>query len=527
MKYFIFRNATIERFFSGLEAEFSGYGDISQIGEADRYIWFYMAPLKYGHAAIGEEIKNYIKLLELTLSRIDSGKMFIVFTLENIYSVNTVTSQSKIGDAVRYYNSAVYELAEKYGNVKAVDFAGFLRKYPDSELLDWKYYFISQMGLNPRLASAFKEWLNANIRAIKLKRKKCLVLDLDNTLWGGVLGEDGIDGIKLGGDYPGNAFLMFQHQIEELGKQGVILAACSKNNIEDVRELWAAHPECPLKEANFSILKINWNNKADNIRQMAAELNIGLNSFVFFDDNPTERALVRQEIPEVEVPEFPEQPYELPVFLKETAEKYFAVYSLTKEDISKTEQYKTNALRNSVKSQFTNMEEYIRSLEIVLKIAKANEVTLPRVAQMTQKTNQFNLTTQRYADADIKSLMDAGALVYTLSVKDRFGDNGITGAAIVKIDEKSASFDSFLLSCRILGKDIEKAFLAFVLRKLKDMGIEKIHAAYLPTTKNKQVENFYDNNYFSCINTQSDGTKHYELNMADAEIEPSNNYKFE
>ncbi|MCF0168828.1 MAG: HAD-IIIC family phosphatase, partial [Bacteroidales bacterium] len=371
------------------------------IPEADRYVWFYLAPLKYDTETAANEIIHYADMLGLTLSRIPGNKMVLAFTMDPFFGIHTVTSDAQVAKAVNYYNNTLYELGQD--NVKVVDISGFTRRYSAAELFDWKYYFISQMVINQRLAPAFKEWFYKQEAAIEQKRKKCLVLDMDNTLWGGVLGEDGIDGIQLGGAYPGKAFLMFQHYIEELGRQGVILTACSKNNMEDVRELWDKHPDCVLKEKHFAILKINWNNKADNIRQMAAELNIGLDSMVFLDDNPTERALVKNEIPEVEVPDFPEQPYMLPVFLKEIAERYFAVYALTKEDRDKTEQYRANAQRNSSKVQFANMEEYIRSLEIVLTIAEANEVAIPRVAQMTQKTNQFNLTTQRYTDADIKA----------------------------------------------------------------------------------------------------------------------------
>lgn len=203
----------------------------------------------------------------------------------------------------------------------------------------------SQMGINPKLASDFSCWFEDRLREISLCRKKCLVLDLDNTLWGGVLGEDGIDGIKIGGDYPGKAFLYFQEGLLELAKRGVILTICSKNNERDVLDLWEKNPFVLLRKEHFSAWRINWRNKADNIRELSEELNIGLDSLVFVDDNPTERELVRQMLPMVEVPEFPKQSYMLPDFLISLSDRYFRVYSVTEEDRRKTEQYKANASR--------------------------------------------------------------------------------------------------------------------------------------------------------------------------------------
>ena len=240
---------TIERFFQNMDASFSGYEDISFIDtESDRYIWFYMPSIKTETSVVAEEIRNYIDLLRFTLSQIIPGKLFIVFTMHEMYSVKTITSNNDISKAISSYNNSIYELANSNNNIKIIDFSTFLNRFSINELIDWKYYFISQMALNPRLSNSFQEWLSIQIRSIELNRKKCLILDLDNTLWGGVLGEDGIEGISLGGDYPGKAFSFFQHQIEELGKHGIILCVCSKNNIEDVKELWEKHTEVILKE---------------------------------------------------------------------------------------------------------------------------------------------------------------------------------------------------------------------------------------------------------------------------------------
>lgn len=519
---------TIERFFMNLDAEFSGYGDTSIIdSNVDRYIWFYLAPIKTNNQIIADEIRSYVDLLKFTSNKISSNKTLIIFTIHDIFSIKSVISNVAIRLAVEYYNSSIFSLAETNRNIKVVDLAGFLSRYPLSELINWKYYFISQMALNPSIAKLFQEWFVSQIRSIELNRKKCLVLDLDNTLWGGVLGEDGINGIALGGDYPGNAYLMFQKQIAELGKQGVILTICSKNNITDVRQLWSEHPDIILTENNFVAMRINWTNKADNIRQLAEELNIGLDSMVFIDDNPTERELIKINIPQVVVPDFPAQPYLLPDFFKQLTEKYFTVYTLTNEDMAKTAQYNANVLRKRSNNEFVNMEEYIRSLELFLQIAEVNDFTLLRVSQMTQKTNQFNLTTHRYTDADIMSFQKKGAKIFTLSVKDKFGDNGITGICIIKFNNRIAEIDTLLLSCRILGKCIENAFIDYLLIGLKKDNISHVKAIYIRSEKNAQVAEFYEEVGFTLVQNIDEKIKHYSLDLSNKEIELSNNYKYQ
>jgi FkbH-like protein len=526
MRYFLFRNHTVERFFQHLEVSFSGYEDVSVIDEgAERYIWYYSVPLKAEHYTVAAKIASYKDLLQMLITRLSIDKMLIVFTMKNVFPVETISSDRTIEDAVNDYNAFVYTLSTQQENIKVVDFAGFLKMYPLKSLVDWKYYYLSQMVLNPRLASDFKEWFTSQIKAIELRRKKCLVLDLDNTLWGGVLGEDGIEGVALGGDYPGKAYLMFQQQILSLSREGIILAICSKNNREDVQKMWTEHPDIILKAEHFSSMHINWNNKADNIREIARELNIGLDSLVFIDDNPAEREIVKNYVQEVIVPDFPEQPYMLPIFFKEIAEQYFKIYSLTEEDRVKTEQYKANAQRTNAKQGYTNMEEYIRNLEIELKIVEVNNTTLSRVAQMTQKTNQFNLTTRRYADTEIRQMLNKGYKVYTLSVSDKFGDDGITGLCIIDFTDKVANIDSLLLSCRILGKDIEKAFMTYILKTLQTIGIKTLAAEYIPTLKNGQVKDFYEKMGFTLSSVNEKGEKKYLCATDRIEISISNNYK--
>lgn len=525
-KFFVFRNMTVERFFSDGEVSFSGYEDISTFDtSAELYVWFYLAPLKANHHAAAAEISNYLAALNLVLSKIPSDKTFVALTMATLFDIETVTSSITLRNAIEEYNHALFSMTETFSNLKVVDFQSFLNLYPKQEWFDWKYYLISQMAINPRLAVPFQNWFKQQMKAINLKRKKCLVLDMDNTLWGGILGEDGISGIALGGNYPGNAFQIFQSYIAELGKQGVILAACSKNNLTDIELLWQSHPDNILTGDNFAAYRINWTDKATNIRQISDELNIGLDSMVFIDDNPSERELIRENLPEVTVPEFPLQPYMLPDFIKKIAEEYFSVYSLTKEDLAKTEQYKANAKRNNLKTRFVNMDDYIRNLQIELRIEPVADISLPRVAQMTQKTNQFNLTTHRYTDSELRAFLNEGAQIYTLSVKDKFGDSGITGACIVRMKyHAGAEIDTFLLSCRILGKKIENEFLKIILNKLNSEGISIVSSKYIPSKKNMQTADFYENNGFKCIKSEN-GTKYYQFELKNP-IDLSDNYIF-
>jgi len=296
--------------------------------------------------------------------------------------------------------------------------------------------------------------------------------------------------------------------IKQAAKAGVILAVCSKNNLHDVMDAWKTHPEMILKEDNFSSLRINWRDKAANIVEIANELNIGLDSLVFIDDNPRERERIKTELPQVETPDFPDMPYDLVKFFFQLYQTYFQVYKLSNEDLKKTEQYKDNAKRNRLLKSFNSMDEYIKNLEIELKFMVNKN--LPRVAQMTQKTNQFNLTTHRYSESEINNFIDNNQLIFSLGVSDKFGDSGVTGASIVFLDKKNASaeIDSFLLSCRILGKGIEHIFLRLILNHLFEMGIRKVNALFIQSAKNIQTKDFYEKNEFSIIN-ESEKEKNY------------------
>lgn len=532
MKYFVFRNTTIEPLFKQMEVSFSGYDDISFIDvDSDIYIWFYILPYQHDPKIQISQIDFFYKNLEMVYKRVPDNKLFCVFALFNPFSSPIEIGNYSVFKAINDYNSKIIKFSEDRSNVKIINVSDFILNNQKEEIIDWKYYFISKMLINPKLSKNFNSWFQSQMDAVLMKRMKCVVLDLDNTLWGGILGEDGIEGIKIGGDYPGSAFMEFQKGLLELKSTGIILTICSKNNESDVIEAWKKNPNLIIKKEHVTTYRINWENKADNIKEIAAELNIGLDSIVFIDDNPTERELIRQVLPMVMTPDFPLHPYQLPVFLSRLIKEYFRIYKITQEDLTKTEQYKSNAEREVFKSEFKEFNQYLESLEIKIGVQKANTFNIQRIAQMTQKTNQFNLTTYRYTEGDIKEYLDKGDWVYCIDVKDRFGESGITGLIIVEVDmqKKSSKINSLLLSCRILGKGIEDVFVYFILNKLKSDGFKKVYAKYISTAKNEQVKDFYDRIGFVNLNINEEQTsvKEYFLELDNFKFKTNAIYKIE
>jgi FkbH-like protein len=517
MKTFVFRNQTVEAFLGYDGMTYSGYDDISLIpADVDRYIWFYQVPVNADTVQLAEEIESYRDKLDLILASVPGSKPFVIFSLVNLFPMRLTGNESALDEAIAAFNCHIAQLSRERAHVKWVDLSEFTSRYEAASLVNWKYYLMSQTLLNPKLTHDFQAWWTRIEEEMALKRKKCLVLDLDNTLWGGVLGEDGVDGIQLGGDYPGKAYSYWQRSLLQLAHRGVILAVCSKNNEADVLEAWEKNPAMVLKREHFSAVRINWQDKATNMRELASELNIGLDSMVFLDDNPAERELIKQMFPEVEVPDFPDKPYRLMPFFKELVERYFRIYTVTDEDRQKTEQYRANALRNAEQSRFADLDTYLYSLDMSLDVIPADEHNLPRIAQMTQKTNQFNLTTKRYSESDVQQRLDTGWRIYCMSVSDRFGDNGITGTIFLKpVDDKTVNIDTLLLSCRILGKGIEEAFFKTVLNLLRLDGYRMVTALYLPTSKNGQTADFFDRMGMACIRVGDDGAKYYEMPLND------------
>jgi FkbH-like protein len=344
---------------------------------------------------------------------------------------------------------------------------------------------------------------------------KCLVLDLDNTLWGGVVGDDGVDGLVLGqGSALGEAFVAFQDYARELSRRGVILAVCSKNDEANALEPFERHPEMVLRRADIACFIANWSDKASNLRAIAQELNIGLDSLVFVDDNPFERNLVRRELPMVAVPEVAEDPAYYPQAIADAG--YFESLAVTEEDRERTSQYLGNRAREELKAATTDLESYLRSLEMQLVWRRFDNVGLPRIVQLINKSNQFNLTTRRYTEESVRAVMDdPHAFGLQLRLLDRFGDNGVIAIVIGRMqDDGDLLIDTWLMSCRVLGRQVEATTLNLLAQEARKLGARRLVGEYIPTKKNGMVKDHYAKLGFSVMETNVDGGSRNVLSLA-------------
>ncbi|HEX4492952.1 MAG TPA: HAD-IIIC family phosphatase [Acidimicrobiia bacterium] len=329
------------------------------------------------------------------------------------------------------------------------------------------------------------------LRAMRRAPAKCLVLDLDNTLWGGVLGEDGLAGIALGEDYPGSVYKTFQRVLRGYRDRGVLLAIASKNNATDVDELFASHRDMVLTRDDFAAMQIHWNDKASSLRTIAAELEIGIDSLVFFDDSPVERAWVRDQLPEVTVVDVPGDPVGYVAALDDCGA--FDHLVVTAEDRQRAEQYIQQRERVALEHSTGSVEEFLHALQMTATIGRLDTATLPRAAQLLAKTNQFNVTTRRHDEAALQAMLARdGAIALWMRVADRYGDNGLVALAIALPSPASDAYvlDSFLMSCRVLGRSVENALLWSVARRARSHATALL-GEWIPTKKNKPAAGFF------------------------------------
>ena len=346
--------------------------------------------------------------------------------------------------------------------------------------------------------------------ALKGFVRKCLVVDLDNTLWAGVVGEDGVAGLQLTGSFPGNVYAALRRQIMSLRERGIILAINSKNNEQDVREVFDARPEMELRLEHFSAVRINWCDKASNLRDIAKELNIGLDAMMILDDDPAERQWIETSCPEAYV--LPSgDPLQMLRFLATT--HIFDNLSANHEDVLRVRSYTAKEARKRLELETQDLQEFLRSLQVEVAAGVPNDAQLGRVAQLTQKTNQFNLTTRRYSESQLRRMMSDGDFrIFCCSCRDRFADEGIVGVAIVRVRSEVWEIDTFLLSCRILGRGVERAFLASLCSMAERAGARRIEGEYIASAKNGQTRTFYSDNGFA-VATQRDSACVWELQL--------------
>lgn len=415
-----------------------------------------------------------------------------------------------------YLNQYLKE--KKTTNIHLADIDQIFMHTGLKQAIDFRFYYSSKA---PYTIAFFKEYTLALQHLVLQntgKLKKALIFDCDNTLWKGIIGEDGPEGIDMSPQSKqGRYFNQVQQMAAYLSTRGIIIGLCSKNNPQDVAEVLQSDAMI-LKNDHIVIQKVNWEDKATNLRGIAAELNIGTDSLVFVDDSPFEINLVKEQLPEILTLQVPANLADYPSQLQKLVSRYFPTGGNT-EDSARTAMYKQQFEREDARNTFVSIEDYLASLEIVVTVSHNDIAQIPRIAQLTQKTNQFNLTTKRYTESQIEAFMKSGQdIIFAIFVRDKFGDSGLTGICIIKQDEqngKKAIVDSLLMSCRIIGRNIEYVFLDHVVTFLKDKGYEEISASFIPTKKNAQVANFYNNKQFVQTGTNADGSKEYQLPVAD------------
>ncbi len=413
---------------------------------------------------------------------------------------------------VRHLNTGLMDLSQEYPNLFVCDIAGLQSKLGRDFMFAPNVYTNTEMVLSvdalPYVASRIVDI----VCAVNGQFKKCLILDLDNTVWGGVIGDDGLEGIQLGhGLGIGKAFTEFQMWVKKLKQRGIIICVASKNDEDTAKEPFEKHPDMVLKLDDIAVFQANWETKVDNIRTIQSILNIGFDSMVFLDDNPFERNMVRENIPGITVPELPENPEDYLEYLYSLNLFETASYSVADKD--RTKQYQVEARRVTLSKTFTNETDFLKSLDMVCTVSGFTKFNTPRVAQLSQRSNQFNLRTVRYTETDITEMAENPDVIdICFSLEDKFGDNGLVAVVIMKpVDAASLFVDTWFMSCRVLKRGLENFTLNTMVEKAKQAGYMRIVGEYLPTSKNKMVENHYDSLGF--VRIEGTATSRYRLEL--------------
>lgn len=411
------------------------------------------------------------------------------------------------------FNAMLRDEAAGFANVRVIDTRAVLQQVGAPVAFDHRFYLRNTAPYaGPYLDELARRIVGA-ARGFGGWYHKALVLDCDNTLWGGIVGEDLLDGIKLDPhSYPGRVYWQVQQEFAALERQGILLCLCSKNNPQDVDDVLERHPNSVLRQGHIAVRKVNWNDKVSNLRAIAQELNIGLDSLVFIDDSDFECSAVRSALPMVRVYQVPSSLPDYPRLAREIRELFLAG-GVSEESRSKTAQYRQRQEAVAASAQFETHEAYLASLDLRVRMARDDAPSLARISELTQKSNQFNLTTLRQSPAEIQQRMDhPDATVYSLTVSDRFGDAGLTGVVLARWEGEVARIDAFLMSCRVIGRGVEFCFWPALLDDARRQGCRAIEADYRPTAKNAQVADFYDRLGLSLV-SEDNGVRHYRASL--------------
>lgn len=410
-----------------------------------------------------------------------------------------------------YWLTKLSEAINKNTNIHRFNLREIVMEIGKPSFFSEKLWYMGKVPFTSKGCKIIAEKVLSHVELLQRKPKKVLVLDLDNTIWGGIVGELGIEGIQLSDDKIGAIYRDSQRIIKQMQKHGVILAINSKNNWNDAIEIIQNHPHMVLREDDFAAMRINWETKPENMQELARELNLGLDSFVFIDDMIAEREAIKSLLPMVEVPDFPKSLDDLPDFFREIYKIFFKKISMTEEDSKKTQQYRENAQRNELETNL-DFDSFLRNLQICIEPVEFNDTTMKRLFQILQKTNQFNLTTRRYSEEVLTGMGQSGWKIYLFRAADRFGDYGIISAVLVNLYGNVPVIDSFVMSCRTMGKRIENYIVEFVEKDMIKQGYALLRAEYIPTEKNLPVKNLFEDLGYKVIDNNS-SLKRYEIDL--------------
>ena len=417
-----------------------------------------------------------------------------------------------VASVLNRFNSALRDEAAAFSNIRLIDSEDIVRAVGQAAAFDTRFYFRSKAPYTGAYMNELARRMAQASRGFGAHFYKVLVLDCDNTLWGGVIGEDLLTGIKLGPhDYPGNIFWRMQHEFAALERNGILICLCTKNNLADVDEVLRIHPEMVLRDAQIVVKKVNWNDKPSNLRELALELNIGLESMVFLDDSSFECESVRQQLPMVKTVQVPVTLTDYPRVVHEIKELFLGG-GISAVSRGKTEQYRQRAGAEELKAMFDSQDAYLASLELKVELTRNAVASTPRISELSLKSNQFNLATRRYSETEISQMMqDPGYAVYSLVVGDKFGNAGLTGVVVMRYANGSAFIDNFFMSCRVIGRGVEMGIWSRIIADAVRRGCSELRAEFIPSSKNVQVADFYDRLGLSLILETRDGVRRYGI----------------
>jgi len=455
--------------------------------------------------AIQEQKEKVLAVFKLYLEQYTARfrKPLIIHTLEQfphlVHGLADVSSELQQRDVMSNLNREIVKLARQCPGVYVLDINEVILKFGTDNWFDRERWLTMRLPFKQEAFQGMARLWCRMLFPLTGRTAKVIVCDLDNTLWGGVIGEDGIEGIKLDAEFPGAAYQGLQRALLDLKRAGFLLAVCSKNNESDAMEVINQHQGMILKQDDFATFRINWQDKASNLREIAQELNVGTESLVFVDDNPAECQWVRQSLPEVTVLELPkDNPLQYETLVRNHPR--LVRLHVTKEDLGRTGMYLTQKKRGELKLAAASLEDFYMALNMEMEVLLVDEKTVDRVAQLTQKTNQFNLTTHRYSTAEIQSFVENSDWdIRAFRVSDSYGDQGIVGVVMCHVHEEEYHIHNFLMSCRVIGRTIETAMLATIFSLANERNLPCIIGSIIPTQKNRPVRDFYQKHGFLSV----------------------------